>query len=410
MTKQHIDSKSIYWSHDAIRNGLVVFIVLRILLSAWGFAVTAINPPQIDDPNLNIIEQMLGQPVLDEGAAKLLLSPWQRFDGMRYARIAAEGYANEEDSVFMPLYPLGMRFVGKLFGGTHASFLLAGIIISNVAFIALFALLYRVTELEIGQSYAQRTIVYLAVFPASFFLLAPYSESLFLLLALGSLWSGRNGRFWLAGTLGFFASLTRLMGWILVIPLAYELWQQQLGNGRWRTALKTRSPKQLGEIFAVTLPGIAMVLFIIYRQVVGLLPLDQLYATYWHQSVGIPGIDIWRGIQAVFFGIGWRAGSLAMMLDLSVALLLFITTILAFRYLPRSWGLYAATMLFFILLPASPLKPLYSFSRYALPFFTLFFILGLAGKRPFIHRLILYPSFFLLLLFSAIFFMWGFVA
>ncbi len=407
MKEKLAEKESIFWSRAAIRNALAIFVILRIFFSIWGFTIITISPPHEDDLRLNVIGQRLGLPAFEEGWKGVLLAPWQRFDGMRYTRIAAEGYTHEADSAFMPLYPLGIRLLGKPFGGTHAAHLVSGIFISNLACLALFILLYRVTELEIGTSYARRTLIYLAIFPTSFFLIAPYSESLFILLTLASLWSGRNGRFQLAGVLGFFASQTRLMGWILVVPLAYECWQQRLNNGRWRTIY---SWKFLSSAFFILLPGLGMLSFLIYRQAAGLPPLDQLYNRYWQQGIGFPGVDIWHAVQAAFFGMGARAGSPSVLLDLGITFLLLITTAASFHYLPRFWGIYAILMLFFILLPTSLIKPLYSFSRYALPFFTLFFIMGIMGKRPLINRLILYPSFILLLLFSAIFFMWGFVA
>lgn len=408
MEKQTIAPKTSLWSDTAVRQAILIFIVLRIFLSVWGVVAITVNPPPEDAPD--IISQQLGQPSLNEGWTGLLLGPWQRFDSLRYTRIAAEGYAHEPDSAFPPLYPLGMRLLGRLLGGTHASYLLAGILISNAAFIGLLILLHKVTEKDVGPRFAPRTVLYLAVFPASFFLLAAYSESLFLLLALGSLWAGRQGRFGLAGGLGFLASLTRLTGWVLVVPLAYEFWRQRLGRGKWRIRPAAWSPKLPGEAFAVLLPGLGTLSFMVYRQIIGMPPLNQLYANYWYQDTSFPGIDVWRAVQAVFFGVGRRAGDPAMVLDLAIVILLFVTTILAFRYLPRSWGLYAAIMLFFILLPSAPLKPLYSFSRYALAFFTLFFILGIAGQRPWLHRLILYPFAALLLYFSMVFFMWGWVA
>ena len=67
-------------------------------------------------------------------------------------------------------------------------------------------------------------------------------------------------------------------------------------------------------------------------------------------------------------------------------------------------------MILFILLPTSELKPIYSFSRYALAFFPAFMLLGAAGKRPLVNRLILYPSILLYLYFSGQFFIWGWVA
>ena len=67
-------------------------------------------------------------------------------------------------------------------------------------------------------------------------------------------------------------------------------------------------------------------------------------------------------------------------------------------------------LLFFMLLPSSEFKPLYSFSRYALAFFPTFFLLATAGANGKAHRLILYPTILLYLYFSAQFFIWGWVA
>jgi hypothetical protein len=66
-------------------------------------------------------------------------------------------------------------------------------------------------------------------------------------------------------------------------------------------------------------------------------------------------------------------------------------------------------MLFFMLLPTSLEKPLFSFGRYTLVFFPTFMVLGQAGKHPWRHRLILYPSLLLYLFFSGQFFLWGWV-
>ena len=78
--------------------------------------------------------------------------------------------------------------------------------------------------------------------------------------------------------------------------------------------------------------------------------------------------------------------------------------------LTRTYGLYTVMLLFFMLLPVSEFKPLYSFSRYTLAFFPTFMILAQAGKNPWINRLILYPSFILYLYFSGQYFLWGWVA
>ncbi len=395
-------------TNTAVRQALIIFIILRLFLTVWSIVAITINPPPQDAPD--IVKQHLNQPFLDQGWQKYLLGPAQRFDTLRYTRIAAQGYAHEPDTVFPPLYPLAMGILGRMIGGTHAGYLAAGLLISNLAFLGLLILLYYVATKELGQPFAQRTTLYLAVFPTSFFLLTAYSESLFLLLSLGTLWAGRRGKFGRAGFLGLLAALTRLTGWVLVVPLAYEFWNQRLRYSPvqfnpWRW------PRSLwGEGFAVLLPGLGTFAFMVFRHLNGWAPLNQLYTEFWAQDTSIPGIDVWRAIQAIFFGQGPRAGDPALVLDFGVLILLVITTIFAFRLLPTSWGLYAIVMLFFILLPTSYIKPLYSFSRYALAFFPLFFVLSIAGQKPWLNRLVLYSSILLLLYFSLVFYMWGWVA
>jgi len=355
-----------------------------------------------------VLRPYLDQPYLDSGVSGLLLGPWQRFDTQRYLRIAQEGYAHEEDSVFPPLYPLAARGLGALFGGGPTANLLAATLISNAAFLALLFLFYRVVEAELGAGFAPRALLYLTFFPTGFYLLAPYSEALFILLALGAIWAARgNGRFLLAGLLGFFASLTRLTGWVLVAPLAYEWWRQ---GGREFLLQRDKGTKGTKELLAVGLPGVGTAVFLLWRWWAGLPPINQIYQQYWYQITGIPGTDLLRALQTMFLGGQARAGEFTLWFDFFCAVLLIVGTIFAFRRLNTTYGLYSAMLLLFMLLPVSELKPLYSFSRYVLAFFPLFMWLALAGKNGWVHRLILYPSFILYLYFSGQFFLWGWVA
>lgn len=391
-----------WWQNTAVRHGLLIFISLRVFLTLWAVIVLLILPlPSEPDEVLRPYE---GQPILSDGAAGWLLGPWQRFDTLHYTAIAANGYEDEANSVFPPLYPWLIRAVAFPFGSSHAANMTAAILVANLACLGLFILLHKVAADEIGANLATRTVVYLALFPTAFFLFAPYTESLFLLLALGSLWSGRRGAFWQAGLLGLLASMTRLTGWVLVLPLAYEFWQQRVKAGEWRRA------KAVGEGTAVLLPGLGTFLFLVYRWAVELPALSTIYTTYWYQKTGLPGYDLWRALQTMFLGGPARAGEFTLWFDFFCALLLLVTSILAFRRLGITWGLYACLLLFFMLLPTSELKPLYSFSRYALAFFPTFFLLARWGQNPWINRLIFYPSIILFLYFSGQFFIWGWVA
>ena len=86
------------------------------------------------------------------------------------------------DTAFYPLYPLTIAGLGRILGNHYV---LAGLLISLAASLGAFFMLHRLAEERLGMDGARRAVLYLAVFPMSLFLVAVYSESLFLLLALG---------------------------------------------------------------------------------------------------------------------------------------------------------------------------------------------------------------------------------
>lgn len=390
------------FSRSAWRPAILLFIVARVVLSVWAVVVLSLIPlPQEADET---VRPYLGEPRLEEGAAGLLLGPWQRFDTMRYLSVARNGYS-EENSVFPPLYPLAIRGGGAAMRAVTgmrvgAANVAAAILLSNAALVGALALLYHVATAELGPQVGTRTLVYLVFFPVGFFLFAAYTESLFLLFALGSVWAARRGRPLAAGVLGLLASLTRLTGWALVVPLGYEYLRRRgfdWRRVRWRG-------------LAAFLPPLGLVLFVGWRYVAGLPPLSDVYRQYWYQTTTLPGFDVVRSVAALVTGAGPRAGEYTLVLDVVTLGVLALTTVLVFRRLGPTYGLYNVMMLLFMLLPASDLKPLYSFSRYALAFFPTFMVLGAAGRNPWINRLILYPSVALYLYFSGQFFIWGWVA
>ena len=75
-----------------------------------------------------------------------------------------------------------------------------------------------------GRRLARPTLLLLAVFPAAVYFGAPYSESLFLLLAVGAFYAARTGHWAWAGACAGLASATRSAGLLLVLPLAMIWW------------------------------------------------------------------------------------------------------------------------------------------------------------------------------------------
>ncbi len=389
-----------------VRQALLLFAGMRLLLSLW--AIIAIGVVPVSGEPDELLRPYLGETPLTSGLSGALLGPWQRFDGQHYIHIARHGYTQEEESVFPPLYPLGIRLLAWIGGSSTSGYLLSAIVLSNLAAAGVFILLYRLTAERLDDRTAGRAILYLALFPTSFFLFAPYSESLFLLLVLASFRAAGSDKFWLAGILGFLASLTRLTGWILIIPLLYAYWEQR---GKPRTIFGTEGFTSRLEALAPLLPALGFASFVLWRWWAGLPSLAVVYQRFWHQSTGFPGIDLISAANTLFFNGAARAnGRIALSIDLGSAVLMITSSILAYRNLGRRYGLYSLMLLFFMLLPTSEVKPLYSFSRYALAFFPTFILLASAGRRPAINRLIVYGSFLLLLYASAQFFIWGWIA
>jgi len=169
------------------------------------------------------------------GLAGPLIEPLRQWDGFWYKLIAERGYGDPEQiarAAFWPLYPWLMRWGSAL---TGLSTDVVGYLIANAAFAGALVLLYRLVALDFDRAVARRTIVALAFFPTAFFFQALYTESLFLLLAVGALLAARQERWWwLAGLVGALAALTRSYGVLLGLPFAVLFFQQyRLEVRRW---------------------------------------------------------------------------------------------------------------------------------------------------------------------------------
>lgn len=150
---------------------------------------------------------------------------WHRWDTTWYLLIADVGYqADDRSAAFFPLYPMLVRGIAPLVPGNT---IVAALMVSSLACIAALTLIHRLTTSALGIDDARRTVFYLLAFPTAFFLLAAYNESLFIALAVGSLYCMHRGRWWWAGALAGAASATRLAGILLGLAFIYEYLRQR---------------------------------------------------------------------------------------------------------------------------------------------------------------------------------------
>lgn len=197
-------------------------VALRFGLSLLGAAVatTGVPPPchfEVARNGWRTLPELLA-----DGPAFPLVGVWERWDACWYLKIATHGYEPGEHAVaFFPLFPGAVRLVGSLPGIPYA---VAGMFVSLAAFVVAAAGLVRLVESSHGIAVGRWTAVLLSVFPAAFFLLAPFTEALFLASAVWSLLLARERRWPLALLAAAMAGLARPQGVLLAIPLAWEAW------------------------------------------------------------------------------------------------------------------------------------------------------------------------------------------
>jgi len=321
------------------------------------------------------------------------LGVWQRLDTMYYLAIALHGYSPDNGTVvFPPFYPLLIRLVGTMLGGQH---LLAALLISSLASVGLLVLLYRITVQEFDARAARRAMVYQMFFPTAYVLIGAYAEPLMLCLMLVAFLWARRGRWWLASMAAFLATLTRLQAAVLVLPLACIYLRR---FGLTRRALRP-------EMLALASPPAAILAFSAYLAWRGLPSVPMGFAQAWHSVFVMPGADLLIALRVLLAGgLNFQRA-----LSLGLTILFLVLTGLAFRRLPLEYGLTMVAVLLYTLSRHDLAgRALLSVSRHVLVIFPGFMLLGAAGRRRWVHRLILYPSFALYLFLMGVFLLWGY--
>ncbi len=159
------------------------------------------------------------------------LYSWANFDGIHYLTIAEKGYIGT--GLIQAFFP-GFPFLMIAFNWLTANSLVSGLLVANLSLMAVLPLWFFLVKHDYGKDAAKMSLALWLLFPTAFFLGAVYSESLFMVLVLGSFLAARTQRWWLAGILVALASATRVVGVLLVPALLLELLLQEsaLEKGR----------------------------------------------------------------------------------------------------------------------------------------------------------------------------------
>jgi Gpi18-like mannosyltransferase len=219
-------------------------------------------------------------------------------------------------------------------------------------------------ELELGTEVASRCLWYLALFPGSLFFLAPYSESLFLLLAVGCLYAARTDHWWMAGFMGLLLGLTRNLGVLIAIPLLFEVFRQRRG---------------LVRVFLVPLGVLSWMAFWYFKS-------GDAFAfvraqAQWERQARFPWMTVFDGVeQAWQFALTYPGG--IYIFEALVVVLFVVLGFMGFVLLAPSYSSFFWCMLLPSLVAPYPGRTLMSCIRFASVIFPGFIVLGRVAAVP----------------------------
>ena len=316
-----------------------------------------------------------------EGAFQQL----QRWDAAHYIRLIEEGYQGYTENgqhlflVFFPGYVWAVRLLRLVIPSTA----LAGTALSCLCYGGACCCLYRLAGEAYNSRVARDALLYMSLFPFSFFSGLVMTEGLFLLATTGACWYAWRGK-WLAfGLFGALAALTRMTG-LLVIAVgvirlleAYRPLEPPVGKslGRCWKPLLLRLPLTL-------LPAAGTLLYLLLNLWVDGDPFAfASHQEHWHQGY------LWISQVVEYIGryLGDNLGSSFGWAVWAPALALFVVglALLYWAALRKGHpaGLLAYGFCFFV--ATYSLSWLLSAGRYLSTCFVLFlFLAKLTQRRP----------------------------
>jgi len=203
------------WAHStALRTAVAVVIGTRPAMFFAGFmAVVLFGYAGGVAPWRDFENELLNLPL--------------RWDAGWYLQIAVHEYSFvhqfgadvQQNIVFFPAYPIAMRLGALLVGENKLAYVAAGTVVSLAAFLFALVYLFLLTREFLDDDRAAAAVWMLGAYPFAFFYGAIYTESLFLLGALGAFYHLRRTDYLRGGAWALLVGLTRPNGVLLSVPL-----------------------------------------------------------------------------------------------------------------------------------------------------------------------------------------------
>lgn len=201
---------------------------ILIVFFGWLFLVYVVSFFVVEKEIIKFAPTYPGWNILAQSGLPHWLARLNGFDGFHYYTIAAGGYhAAALIQAFFPLYPLLIALLTLIIGQP----LLMSLLISVSATAAFLILAHDYVTKKFDLKTAWWLVVIFLALPASFYLVAGYNESLFLLWLILSLKFYDEKKYWWSAFFVLLLSATRIVGVILPVVLIIDYlsksWQQK---------------------------------------------------------------------------------------------------------------------------------------------------------------------------------------
>ena len=399
-----------------VRLAFALTVALRIGCSAVAlFAITVPLGPYrlVGELPLQAINHLLASPptLTARGLIAFFSSPWEQWDTTWYVTIAALGYSGYYGrTAFLPIYPLLIHIIAVPLGGNMTA---AAVVVSTIACFGLLLVLYRLAQRlgaapsaagacgnwvsalspaarALAPNTARWTVIVTAFLPISFFLMAGYTESVFLWVSLGAILASLNRQWGRMALLAAIASLTRTQGLLLsllVVPFLFDA-LRDWARERWAIAWLGKKMRHIAAPLLAALAGPAAyagwTIALFLQQLP--LPWEPLgSAKGWGLHFTWPGEGILADLSLLRHPtVPSTMGLAADALDAGAALLAAVLIVMAARRAPPALTIYAVCTWCLALTKVLPDGETMSAARYLLPLAPLAVLAGawLARHHP----------------------------
>ena len=391
-------------------NGIVIAVIaLRLIYAAIGWwVVSSGGPIPLNETIYGVIKPFLKT----DSFSQYFVNPWFGWDTISYLGIAILGYRQDASIAFMPLYPFLIRFTALLFGGNH---LLAALVLSTLFCIIALILMYELFAAMYPQTIARDAVVMFLTFPTAFFLLAGYTESLFIALVLMFWILARKRRWFWAAVFAGLATLTRLQGvilsgvllWIMMTSLIKQPAVGLIGQLRQIFEILRSARERLMKAvhptawLAVLIPPLVAAAYQQWLRLAGYGSIADALRTYWKLETVPPWTGFLLFLQrlptARFHYMDW--------IDLVLFVVVLIASLIGLRLLDPAFSIYVWLTIAVLLTRGTPPHLLASYSRYFLALFPLFL---LPAQLPYRYqKLVVIILFFMMHILLVSIFLWG---